>query len=88
MSNGLVLLGEKTTHGSEVISASSNYTIKGIKNAVVGDLVSCSVEVHGANPINEGSPKRSSNGRTMVVDGCKCQCGCRVISSATKNTVS
>ncbi|WP_105746282.1 PAAR domain-containing protein [Cronobacter dublinensis] len=88
MSSGLVLLGDRTTHGGIVVSVSSNYSVNGKRAAVVGDLVSCPIEGHGTNPIIEGSPKRSSNGFAVVVDGCKCQCGCRVISSATNNTVS
>ncbi|MDX6018875.1 PAAR domain-containing protein [Scandinavium sp. V105_16] len=87
MSKGVVFLGDKTDHGGEVISASANYTIDGKKVALVGDMVSCPVDGHGTNPIVEGAPNRSVNGRAVVVDGCKCQCGCRVISSATNCTV-
>ncbi len=87
MSKGLVLLGDKTTHGGTVISASSNFTVIGKKVALVGDKVSCPVAGHGTNPIIEGSPKRSCNGRAVVVDGCKCQCGCLVVSSATNSTI-
>ena len=88
MSRGLVLLGDKTTHGGEVISASSNYTVNGKKVSVVGDLVNCPVEGHGINPIVEGSSKRFYKGRALVIDNCKCQCGCHVISSASNNTES
>ncbi|WP_227628536.1 PAAR domain-containing protein, partial [Klebsiella pneumoniae] len=34
------------------------------------------------NAIIEGSPEWSSDGKAIVVDGCKCQCGCQVISGA------
>lgn len=87
MSNGLVLLGDKTTHGGQVISASSNITVDGKKIALVGDLVSCPVLGHGTNPIVEGTSHRTFKGRAIVVDGCKCQCGCSVISSALNSTV-
>lgn len=46
MSKGLVLLGDKTYHGGIIISASANFTVTGIKVALVGDLVSCPVEGH------------------------------------------
>ena len=82
MSKGFVLLGDNTTHGGQVISASSTMMVNGKIVALIGDIVSCPVPGHGANPIVEGSPEWSSDGKAIVVDGCKCQCGCQVISSA------
>ncbi|EFB2838772.1 PAAR domain-containing protein [Escherichia coli] len=87
MANGLVLLGDKTTHGGKVNSASSNITVDGKKVALVGDFVCCPIIGHGTNPIVEGSPHRTFNGRAVVVDGCQCLCGCKVISSAKNSTV-
>ena len=75
MSKGFVLLGDNTTHGGKVISASSTMIVDGKKVALVGDMVSCPVSGHGTNPIVEGSPE-------WISDGCKCLCGCKVISSA------
>lgn len=87
MTKGLVLLGDKTSHGGKVISASSNIIVNGKTVALIGDLVSCPVPGHGTNPIIEGFPQRTFNGRAVVADGCKCQCGCTVISSAMNSTV-
>jgi len=87
MAKGLVLLGDNTSHGGKVISASSDITVGGKKVALVGDRVSCPITGHGTNVIVEGSPHRTFNGRAVVVDGCKCQCGCSVISSAQNSTV-
>lgn len=56
MSKGFVLLGDKTTHGGQVLSASST--------------------------IIEGSPEWSSDGKAIAVEGCRCECGCQLISSA------
>ncbi|WP_447749008.1 PAAR domain-containing protein [Pseudomonas nicosulfuronedens] len=80
MPKGLVLLGDKTTHGGEVISASSTHWVKGKPAALVGDEVSC--PAHGANAIVEGGVGWTEDGRAIVVDGCKSACGCQVISSA------
>ncbi|WMY72553.1 PAAR domain-containing protein [Buttiauxella selenatireducens] len=82
MPKGFVLLGDKTTHGGVVISASSSMIVNGKKVALVGDKVSCPIPFHGVNAIIEGSPEWMSDGKAIVVDGCKCQCGCQVISSA------
>ncbi|MCK8659406.1 PAAR domain-containing protein [Pseudomonas umsongensis] len=80
MCKGFVLLGDKTTHDGEVISASSTTLVHGKPVALVGDEVSC--PRHGDNPIVEGCPDWSENGRELVVDGCRSECGCRLISSA------
>lgn len=82
MPKGFVLLGDKTTHGGSVISATSTLVVNGKKVALVGDKVSCPIPGHGVNQIVEGSPEWSSDGKAIVVDGCKCQCGCQVISGA------
>ncbi len=57
MSKGFVLLGDKTTHGGEVISASSTIVVNGKKVALVGDEINCPIEGHGVNAIIEGSPE-------------------------------
>lgn len=88
MKKGVVVIGDKTTNGGEVISASSKYTINGKPAALVGDKVSCPIPGHGTNQIVEGSPSRTCGGLAVVVDGCKSQCGCQVISSVTNSTVS
>lgn len=87
MSKGVVLLGDNTSHGGKVITASSKITVNGKTVALIGDLVSCPLKGHGTNPIVEGASQRSCAGRAVVVDGCQSQCGCKVISSAANSTV-
>ncbi|MFK0095013.1 PAAR domain-containing protein [Pseudomonas sp. NPDC090592] len=83
MYQGLVLLGDGTTHGGKVISASSTMTVRGKPVALVGDEVSCPLPGHGNNRLVEGSEQWSEGGRALVVDGCRSECGCQVISSAS-----
>jgi uncharacterized Zn-binding protein involved in type VI secretion len=71
MSKGFVLLGDKTTHGGQVLSASSTMIVNGKKVALIGDKVSCPKEGHGVNAIIEGSPEWSSDGKAIAVDGCR-----------------
>lgn len=75
----LACLGDTTTHGGKIISASSTMFINGIQVARVGDLVSC--PEHGTNRITEGDPTAFDNGISVVVENCLCECGCRIISS-------
>ena len=83
MFQGFVLLGDDTTHGGNVISASSTMLVHGRPVALVGDEVSCPIAGHGDNPIVEGTEHWSENGRAVVIDGCRSECGCQVISSAS-----
>lgn len=82
MSKSFVLLGDKTTHGGEVISASSTMIVNDKTVALIGDKVSCPKEGYGINDIIEGSPEWSSDSKAIVVDSCHCECGCQVVSSA------
>ena len=82
---GIVCLGDATTHGGKVITATSTLFINGIQVALVGDLVSC--PKNGVNPIQEGDPTATEKGRNVVVNHCQCACGCRVISSQPENKI-
>lgn len=83
----LVCLGDATTHGGKVISASSTMFINGGQVALVDDLVFCPISGHGSNRIIEGDPTATEEGISIVVDGCLCECGCRVISSHIENSI-
>ncbi len=83
--SALVCLGDATTHGGKVISASSLMFINGIQVALIGDRISC--PEHGLNRIIEGDSTASEEGVFVVVDNCLCECGCRVISSYAENSI-
>lgn len=50
----IIRLGDPTSHGGKVVSASMRHTIHGVGIARVGDMVICPMPGHGANPIVEG----------------------------------
>lgn len=81
MFRGFVLLGDSTTHDGVVISATSTMFVQGQPVALVGDEVRCPLPGHGVNRIVEGCPDWSEGDRAMVVNGCRSECGCQVISS-------
>jgi len=81
MALALVRLGDKTTHGGTVISASPIHTVRGIGIARVGDMVTCPRSGHGTNPIIEGSPTFTIGGRKVALHGHKSACGCSLIAS-------
>lgn len=77
----IVRLGDKTSHGGAVISASATHTISGIGIARVGDEVSCPQHGHGVNAIIEGSATYTIGGRQVALHGHRCACGCTLIAS-------
>ena len=90
----LVCLGDPTSHGGEVITATSTFSFHGRKAAIVGDLVSCPLfydeartRPHGINPIIEGGEGFTDEGRPLVVGGCRTQCGCFVIAQELGVTI-
>lgn len=77
----IVRLGDKTTHGGSVISASTTHTIDGIGIARVGDQVNCPQRGHGVNDIIEGCESYTIGGRKVALHGHLGACGCALIAS-------
>jgi len=80
---GVIRLGDKTTHGGQVLSASANMKFEGIAVARVGDTVSCPIPGHGLTTIVEGHEHFKDNGIPVAFNEHKCGCGCALISSLT-----
>jgi uncharacterized Zn-binding protein involved in type VI secretion len=74
-----ICLGDRTTHGGAVQTASSTFTLDGRKVALLHDIVSC--PEHGDNPIIECADGYSEGGRKWVVHLCRTRCGSQVIAS-------
>jgi uncharacterized Zn-binding protein involved in type VI secretion len=80
MGNLSVVLGDSTSHGGKVTSASSTFDIQGKNAALLHDTVSC--PIHGINRIIECDvASYEENGRGIVIHGCKTECGSVVIAS-------
>ncbi len=76
-----VCLGDATSHGGKVITASSTFDLEGRPAALLYDLVSC--PEHGDNPIIEAGDDLFDGGRPGVVDRCRTQCGSYVIAGSS-----
>ena len=70
--DGVIVLGDSTTHGGKVVSAQSNYLLEGKQMAVVGDMVTCPKDGHSTCSIIEGHPTISLNGKPVVPYGMWC----------------
>lgn len=86
MALAIVRLGDKTTHGGVVITASPVHTLRGIGIARKGDMVSCPLPGHGMNEIVEGCSVFSVGGRSVALHGHKTACGCSLIATAIDAT--
>lgn len=82
----IVRLGDLTSHGGKVITASPTHTIAGIGIARVGDTVLCPLPGHGVNPIVEGAQTFLIGGRTVALHGHRTACGCTLISTLVTAT--
>jgi uncharacterized Zn-binding protein involved in type VI secretion len=81
----LIRLGDTSTHGGVVVTASADGFGEGPPVARLGDLLVC--PKHGTKPIVSGSGKALLNGRPVARMGDKAACGAVLISTATKTRV-
>lgn len=79
----IILIGDQTTHGGSVITASDSHTVGGRGIARLGDLVSC--PEHGVNKIVEAHPTFSVGDKRVALHGHRTECGCTLIGSVTAN---
>jgi uncharacterized Zn-binding protein involved in type VI secretion len=77
----IVRLGDLTSHGGKVISASATHLIGGVGIARQGDQVLCPISGHGLNDIVEGAATYLIGGRMVALHGHRSACGCTLISS-------
>lgn len=78
----VIRLGDKTSHGGEVVSAADNYTIMEKNVAREGDKCTCPKKGHGQCEIVGGDPSWSIDGRAVAIEGIsKTSCGAELISS-------
>jgi uncharacterized Zn-binding protein involved in type VI secretion len=86
MSLKIITVGDKTDHGGTVIKGSPHHDIHGRAIARLGDEVSCPLfypggKPHGVNKIISAHSTFTVNGVPVAVDGCKTECGCKLIGS-------
>lgn len=87
MSLKIITVGDKTDHGGAVISGSSEHSIRGKAIARLGDKVACPQvypggKPHGINKIISAHDTLKVNGVPVAVEGCKTECGCKLIGSS------
>lgn len=87
MSRPFILLGDKTSHGGVVISASESSDCDGKGIARVGDKVTCPKKGHGrVTTIATGDPTAIIDGRPAARHGDLTACGASLIASQSLTT--
>ncbi len=82
----IVRLGDMTSHGGRVVTASPTHTILGIGIARVGDKLICPIPGHGVSVIVEGAANFLIGGRKVALHGHRGACGCTLIASLVTAT--
>ncbi len=77
----VIRLGDPTSHGGTVVSASSTVDINGKPVARLGDSVTCPIPGHGVVTIVEGDAAWTDSGRSVALQGHKTSCGAALIST-------
>ena len=72
---GIIRLGDKTSHGGKVTSASTPFTVDGRPVARVGDPCDCPLPGHSDCRIETGDPNFLIDGIPAAFDGDKTSCG-------------
>lgn len=87
MSRPFILLGDTTSHGGTVVSASSSSDCDGKGIARVGDKVTCPHSGHGrVTVIATGDPTAMIDGKPAARHGDKTACGAMLIASQPLTT--
>lgn len=77
---GVIRMGDRTTHGGRVLTASSGTMVSGKPAALAGDMTSCP-QCKGTFPINSGSSGNRHKGKQYAYDRDTTACGARLIST-------
>lgn len=77
---GVIRLGDKTTHGGEVISAAQDFTVLGKRVAVEGDSTYCP-RCKGKFSVIPSGSTRLHHGKQVAYDQDLAACGAKLISS-------
>ncbi|MYN02902.1 PAAR domain-containing protein [Pseudoduganella sp. DS3] len=80
MSRPVIRVGDKTSHGGEVLTGSSAFVLDGKGVARLGDTVSCPLHP-SETTINSGSETYITDGRPTARDGDTTACGATLIAS-------
>ena len=83
----VVRLGDSSSHGGTVITASSRVRVEGVPVARKGDLHSCPIPGHGITPIATGTVRCKVEGSAVARNGDVAGCGAVLMASQSRVVV-
>lgn len=86
MGRPLIVMGDSTSHGGQVVGASGTTDTHGRRIARVGDAVTCPKRGHGTTVIVSGDPTFIIDGQAAARHGDKTACGATLIASQAVST--
>lgn len=86
MPGKLIVLGDSTSHGGQVLQASVETKINGKGVARVGDQVSCPIKGHGTCAIVTGDATCLVDGKPVAREGDQTACGAKLIPTQALTT--
>ena len=78
----VIRLGDSTSHGGVVVSATSRYTVGDIAVARLGDKCTCPKKGHNSCVIVEGDSNWTIDGIPVALEGHKTSCGAVLLSTS------
>ncbi|MFK1566675.1 PAAR domain-containing protein [Pseudomonas aeruginosa] len=79
MTKPFIVLGDTSSHGGAVQTATTGFTDNGIPVAGHGDMLAC--PIHGPVAIQASGSGMQANGKTPARDGDTAACGASLIAS-------
>jgi uncharacterized Zn-binding protein involved in type VI secretion len=77
---GVIRIGDKTSHGGQVMTASNTFKVLGKAVALEGCLTQCP-QCKGVFPIQPSASERHHHSMAVAYDGDQTACGAKLISS-------
>ena len=79
MTRSLIVLGNTSTHGGAVQTATTGLMVNGIPVAGHGDILQC--PIHGPASLQASGSGMQSNGKTPIREGDLATCGATLIAA-------
>ena len=86
MSNYVCKLGDKSSHGGTIVTA-SGFDLNGIPIALDGDLCQCPIKGHGTCKMIASETTVTYQGKAVILVGDKTVCGAVLITGDSSCTV-
>jgi uncharacterized Zn-binding protein involved in type VI secretion len=79
-------LGDKSSHGGTIITATSTVTVNGLPMALEGDLHQCPIKKHGTTQLKSVTTDTDADGKKIITVGAIAGCGAVIVVGSSNVT--